>query len=242
MVTPSFQNPTGATLPLERRKAIVDLVQRTGAVLVENDIYSELRYRGEPLPTLKELDGTGNTILLRSYSKIAFPGLRVGWVVAPQPVVARLAEAKQWADLHSDHLSQAILLRFAQSGELARHLERTCRDGGDRLRAVLEACEQYLPPGSRWTRPEGGMSLWVTLPAQLDAAALLIRARESGVDFLPGSYFSARPVHRSSLRLGFGGLAPDAIRRGVSILGTVAAEELAGRVASARLEPAVALV
>lgn len=242
MVTPSFQNPTGATLPFGRRKAIVDLVQRTGAVLVENDIYSELRYEGDPLPTLKELDATGNTILLRSYSKVAFPGLRVGWVVAPQPVIARLAEAKQWADLHSDHLSQAILLRFAQSGALAQHLERTCRDGRGRLRAVLEACERFLPLGSRWTRPEGGMSMWVTLPAQLDTGNLLTRLRERGVDFLPGSYFSACPVHRSSLRLGFGGLTPEAITRGVSILGAVAAEELAGRAASARLEPAVALV
>jgi 2-aminoadipate transaminase len=157
-------------------------------------------------------------------------------------VIARLADSKQWADLHSDHLSQAILLRFAQSGELARHLERTCRDGRERLRAVLEACEQFLPPGSRWTRPEGGMSLWVTLPAQLETANLLTRVRERGVDFLPGSYFSARPVHRSSLRLGFGGLASEAITRGVSMLGAVAAEELAGRAASARLEPAVALV
>lgn len=242
IVTPSFQNPSGATLPLERRKAIVNLVQRAGAVLVENDIYSELRYAGTALPTLKELDGTGNTILLRSYSKIAFPGLRVGWVIAPRPVVARLAEAKQWADLHSDHLSQAILLRFAESGELVRHLERSRREGKERLRAVLEACNRFLPAGSRWTRPEGGMSLWVELPAPLDAEALLMRTQERGVDFLPGPYFSSRPAHRRSLRLGFGGLPPASITRGVEILGAAAREELAGRSAGASLEPAMALV
>lgn len=242
IVTPSFQNPTGATLSLERRKAIVHLTQRAGAVLVENDIYSELRYEGAALPTLKELDETGNTILLRSYSKIAFPGLRVGWVVAPRPVVARLAEAKQWADLHSDHLSQAILLRFAQSGELSRHLARTCREGKERLYAVLNACDRFLPEGSRWTRPEGGMSLWVDLPAPLEAETLLIRARERGVDFLPGTYFSSRPAHRRSLRLGFGGLPPASITRGIEILGAVAAEELAGHAANASLEPAMALV
>lgn len=240
--TPSFQNPTGATLPLERRKAIVHLAQRYGVVLVENDIYSPLRYEGTALPTLKELDGTGNTILLRSYSKIAFPGLRVGWVVAPRPVVARLAEAKQWADLHSDHLSQAILLRFAESGELDRHLERTCREGRARLRAVLEACACYLPEGSKWTRPQGGMSLWVDLPAPLEAETVLSRTRERGVDFLPGSYFSSRPAHRRSLRLGFGGLPVAAIKRGVEILGAVASEELAGCSACASLEPGVALV
>ncbi len=242
IVTPSFQNPTGATLSLERRKAIVHLAQRAGALLVENDIYSELRYEGAALPTLKELDATGNTILLRSYSKIAFPGLRVGWVVGPRPVIARLAEAKQWADLHSDHLSQAILLRFAQSGELSLHLERTRRDGKHRLGTILEACGQFLPQGSRWTRPEGGMSLWVELPAPLDAENLLARTRERGVDFLPGPYFSSRPAHRRSLRLGFGGLPPASIKRGIEILGTVAREELAGHAARASLEPAMALV
>ncbi len=96
-----------------------------GVVLVENDIYSELRYRGKPLPTLKSLDESGNTILLGSYSKVSFPGLRVGWVIAPRAVVARLAEAKQISDLHSDQLSQAVLLRFAESGELERHLTQT---------------------------------------------------------------------------------------------------------------------
>ena len=114
VVTPSFQNPTGATLSLERRKRIVELAQRYSAVLVENDIYSELRYQGPPQPTLKELDESGNTILLRSYSKVSFPGLRVGWVIAPQPVIARLAEAKQLSDLHSDQLSQAVLLRLCR--------------------------------------------------------------------------------------------------------------------------------
>ncbi|MDQ2842042.1 MAG: PLP-dependent aminotransferase family protein, partial [Acidobacteriota bacterium] len=111
VVTPSFQNPTGTSLPLDRRKRIVSLANRFGCVLVENDIYSELRYTGSPLPTLKELDETGNAILLRSYSKVSFPGLRVGWVIAPRPVIARLAEAKEISDLHSDQLSQAVLLR-----------------------------------------------------------------------------------------------------------------------------------
>ena len=243
IVTPSFQNPTGATLSVERRKTVIRLAHRFGTVLVENDIYSELRYEGEPLPTLKELDQTGNTILLRSYSKIAFPGLRVGWVLGPRPVVARLAEKKQWADLHSDHLSQAILLRFAESGELTHHLERTRRAGKDRLHAVCDACSRYLPSGSRWRRPQGGMSLWVELPAPLRADSLLARARERGIDYLPGSYFSSgEAAHARSLRLGFGGLSPAVITRGVQILGGAAREELAAYSASAGLEPAMALV
>lgn len=242
VVTPSFQNPTGATLSLERRKRIVGLAQRFGLVLIENDIYSELRYQGRALPTLKELDESGNTILLRSYSKVSFPGLRVGWAIAPKPVIARLAEAKQISDLHSDQLSQAVLLRFAESGELERHLERTRVVGAERLHAVLEACERYLPRGATFTRPEGGMSLWVELPRPLTSDTLLAGVQERGVDFLPGRYFSAKPAHPRGLRISFGGLSPEEITRGMQILGQAAAAELAVDASAARWEPAAALV
>src|SRR5205814_495752 len=139
----------------------------TGALLVENDIYGELRYAGDPLPLLKQLDAAGGTVLLRSFSKLAFPGLRVGWVIGPRPLIDRLTAIKQWSDLHTDQLSQAVLLRFAESGRLAQHRARVLRTGGERLRAALSACERHLPAGSRWTRPEGGMNLWVRLPEPL---------------------------------------------------------------------------
>ncbi len=242
LVTPSFQNPTGATLPLEHRKRIVELAQRFGLVLVENDIYSELRYSGKPLPRLKELDSTGNTILLRSYSKVSFPGLRVGWVIAPRAVIARMAEAKQLSDLHSDQLSQAVLLRFAESGELERHLERTRREGAERLSAVLRACKRYLPAAARFTRPEGGMCLWIELPEPLRAEDVLSAVEERGVSFLPGRYFSARRSHARALRISFGGLAPDQITRGIRIIGETAAEQLSATAARVSLEPAAALV
>ena len=242
VVTPSFQNPTGATLPLDRRKRIVELAQRHSVVLVENDIYSELRYQGPPLPTLKQLDQSGNTILLRSYSKVSFPGLRVGWVIAPQPVIARLAEAKQLSDLHSDQLSQAVLLRFAESAELEHHLERTRAAGAELLPRVLDSCARYLPPGSRFTRPTGGMSLWVELPAPLLAESLLRRAAEYGVDFLPGRYFSARRPHLRGFRLSFGGLTPDEVTRGLELLGAAARAELASFANASSLEPVAALV
>ena len=241
-LTPSFQNPTGATLSLERRKRIVELAQRYSVVLVENDIYSELRYHGTALPTLKELDESGNTILLRSYSKVSFPGLRVGWAIAPQPVIARLAEAKQLSDLHSDQLAQAVLLRFAQSGELEHHLARTRAAGAERLSCILDACTRFLPAGSRFTRPAGGMSLWVELPAPLLSDPLLRRTSERGVDFLPGHYFSARRTHARALRLSFGGLTPAEIARGIEILGESASAELAFCAKVAPLEPVAALV
>jgi 2-aminoadipate transaminase len=242
VVTPSFQNPMGATLTLERRKRIVEIAQRTSTVLIENDIYSELRYRGRALPTLKELDTTGNVILLRSYSKVSFPGLRVGWVIGPRPLIARLAESKQICDLHSDQLSQAVLLRFAQSGELAKHLEHTRTAGLRRLESALAACEKYLPKGSSFTRPDGGMSYWIELPAPLNAENVLPRAEKRGVSYLPGTLFSNRPAHRRGLRVSFGGLTPEQITRGIKLIAEAAMEELRMLNANARLEPMSAVV
>ncbi len=242
VLTPSFQNPTGGTLTLERRKRIIQMAQRCGAVLVENDIYSDLRYRGPNLPTLKELDENGQTILLRSYSKVSFPGLRVGWIIAPRAVIARLAESKQICDLHSDQLSQAVLLRFAESGELKRHLERTRRAGLERLDAIIDACTRFLPRGARFAQPDGGMNLWIDLPAPLMAEKVLTLVEEKGVSFLPGSYFSEKAGHERGLRISFGGLSVDQIRKGIKILGEIASEELAASTGPVSFEPAAALV
>ncbi len=242
VVTPSFQNPTGATLSLERRTRLLEITQRAGTVVIENDIYSELRYRGQPLPTLKELDATGHVILLRSYSKVSFPGLRVGWVVGARPFINRLAETKQISDLHSDQLSQAVLLRFAKSGELAQHLEQTRTAGLKRLEAALAACEKYLPKGSSYTQPDGGMSFWIELPSPLNAENVLSRAEKRGVSYLPGSLFSNRPAHRRGLRVSFGALAPEQITRGIKMISEAASEELEMLAAHARLEPMPAVV
>ncbi|HXE10951.1 MAG TPA: PLP-dependent aminotransferase family protein, partial [Bryobacteraceae bacterium] len=219
----------------------LDILRRWDVVAIENDIYSELRYEGEALPSLKQLDDRGNIILLRSYSKISFPGLRVGWVVAPRAVVQRLAELKQVCDLHTDQLSQAVLLRFSQSGELDRHLEKSKPANAQRLSAALAACARYLPAGSKFTRPQGGLNLWIELPAALDSRDILLRVQEQGVNFLSGSYFSVDSGHMNCLRLSFGGLAPSRIEEGVRIIGNAAAKQLAA-LTRQDLEPAPALV
>jgi 2-aminoadipate transaminase len=242
VVTPSFQNPTGATIPLASRRQILVQAAGAGTVVVENDIYGELRYEGDPVPALKRLDEAGDAVLLRSFSKVAFPGLRVGWITGPRALIARLAEAKQLADLHTDQLSQALLLRFAESGRLAAHRERIVEAGRERLRAVLAACEQFLPAGTRFTRPEGGMNLWVRLPEPLDASELLPRAERANVTYLPGRYFEVTHHEPGSLRLSFAGLAPEQIREGVAILGEIFAKELERVRASRRREPAPAMV
>lgn len=226
VVTPNFQNPTGATLPAEARRALLDHARKAGVVVVENDIYGALRYEGEDVPPLKQLDPGGDVIQLRSFSKLAFPGLRVGWVTAPRAVVRRLAEWKQLADLHTDQLSQAVLLRFAESGCLERHRRQMLAAGRARLRAVLASCARSMPEGTRMTRPEGGMNLWVSLPAPLDAERLLAKAEEAGVSYLPGRVFAVSRSEPGALRLSFAGLPPGLIEEGVAVLGEVFGQQL----------------
>jgi len=225
-VTSNFQNPTGTTLPLASRKALLGITQAAGVIVIENDIYGGLTYEGDPIPTIKRLDETGDVVLLRSFSKLAFPGLRVGWVIGPRALIEKLTEAKLWSDLHTDQLSQAVLLRFAESGRLAKHRQKMLEAGRERLHAALSACRQYLPAQAGFTRPRGGMSLWVTLPAPLDAGELLPRAERAGVTYLPGRYFAVSHSQSNSLRISFAGMAPDRIREGIAILGRIFTEEL----------------
>jgi DNA-binding transcriptional MocR family regulator len=239
VVTPNFQNPTGATLPLAARRALLAAAARARVPVVENDAYGELRYSGEPLPALKQLEERGGTVLLRSFSKISFPGLRVGWALGPKPLIDRLRQAKEISDLHTDQLSQAVLLEFAESGRLEAHHARVLQAGAERLEATLEGCRAFLPAGTRWTRPEGGMNVWARLPEPLDAEELLPRARKEGVAYLPGRLFAVSRREPGALRLSFAGLPSAQIRAGLEILGRVFSREAE---AARNFEPAQAMV
>ncbi len=240
VVTSNFQNPTGATLALSARQALIAAARSTGVPVLENDAYGDLRYTGEPLPALKQLDESGGTVLLRSFSKLSFPGLRVGWALGPRPLMDRVRQAKETADLHTDQLSQAVLFDFAVSGRLDAHRARVLKAGAERLAATLDACQRHLPGGTRWTRPEGGMNIWVRLPAPLDAAELLPRVHQEGVAYLPGRYFAVSRQEPGALRLSFAGLPPDRIWSGLAVLGRVFADELED--ASRAFEPSPAMV
>jgi DNA-binding transcriptional MocR family regulator len=220
VVTPNFQNPTGISLSLENRRLILEIASRAGVPVIENDAYGDLRYLGRPLPALKEIDNRGGTVLLRSFSKVSFPGLRVGWALGPKPLIERLRQAKEACDLHTDQLSQAVLLDFAESGRLEAHRARVIEAGAQRLAATLTGCREFLPYAHS-TEPEGGMNVWVRLPAPLDSTELLPRARREGVAFLPGRYFEVARREPAALRLSFAGLRPEQIRKGLEILGGV---------------------
>jgi 2-aminoadipate transaminase len=240
VVTPSFQNPTGATIPASHRTEIVRMARAAQAAIIENDTYSDLAYKSgaDSLPRLKQLDP--NVILLGSFSKIAFPGLRVGWIIAPRPVIARATELKQLADLHTDHLSQAFLLRFAESGKLAKHHATVLAAAKEKLRALEQSCRKHLA-NCTWKVPGGGMNMWIDLPAGLDAVSLRGLAQQAGIDYLPGRYFSiSRPLD-AGLRLSFAGPEPSEIRKGIEILGTLVHNALQAR-DSRETHPALALV
>ena len=163
-------------------------------------------------------------------------------MIAPKPLIAALTEARQWCDLHSDQLSQAVLLRFAESGRLAEHVARTQTLGRERLQAAIEACEKHLPPGASFTRPEGGMSIWVRLPEPLDSSELLARAQREGVSYVPGKHFAVGPHDARTLRLSFGGLPPAHIEAGIARLGRIFHEECERSRTMSQFDAASALV
>jgi 2-aminoadipate transaminase len=225
VLMPDFQNPTGTTLALEDRRRVLEIAGQYRVPVVEDHIYARLRVRGQPVPSLKALDRAGLVIQIDSFSKLAFPGLRVGWCVAPEAVAERLRLAKQSADLHTGQLAQAAAAEFMRRGLLDRHLERMCKVYRRRLDAMQSALERYMPEDVRWSSPEGGMSVWVSLPEGLDAVELLVRAREQSVVFAPGRFFYLENAQPNTLRLGFSELSERRIARGIRTLGELVREQ-----------------
>jgi len=218
-VTPDFQSPTGTTMPLHARRRLLELATRHQVPIVEDHIYARLHFRSEPLPSLKALDRSGIVLHVDSFSKIAFPGLRVGWILAPEKVIERLRLVKQYTDLHTDQLAQATMAEFVQQGFLDKHLKAMRRVYARRLAVLLDSMERHMPEGVEWTRPEGGMSIWVTLPPGFDASELSVHARERGVLFSPGRYFYVQVPRPNAFRLGFASVDERKIARGIEILG-----------------------
>lgn len=229
VLTPEFQNPTGTTLSLEGRRRVLELAARYQVPIVEDHIYGALRLRGRELPSLKALDRRGLVIHLNSFSKLCFPGLRVGWIVASAPVIERLRMAKQATDLHTGQLAQAALAEFCRRGLLDSLSERARTLYRTRLEAAEKALARHFPAEARWVRPEGGMSIWVSLPEGLDAGVLLFKARERKVLFTPGRFFYFQAVRPNTLRLGFAGVPPRQIEQGIAVLGGLLKAELRQR-------------
>jgi 2-aminoadipate transaminase len=239
-ILPNFQNPAGVTLSLERRRRLVELANHYGAPIVEDDPYGQLRYEGEHLPPLVQIDAewhgctkgdcefTGDVLYLSTLSKTLAPGLRIAWVVAPESVISRLVQMKQGADLHSSTFNQMVAYEVARDGFLDRHV-RTIREVyGQRRNAMLAALERHFPAEASWTKPQGGLFLWLTLPEGIDSTDLLKEAlgRER-VAFVPGASFFPRGGGERTCRLNFSYMGPELIEEGIKRLGKVVKERLA---------------
>jgi 2-aminoadipate transaminase len=218
VLTPDFQNPTGTSMSLASRRRVLELAARHQVPIVEDHIYARLHMREERVPSLKQLDRANLVIHIDSFAKVAFPGLRVGWIVAPAAAVERLRLVKQTTDLHTDQLAQATLAEFLRRGLFTKHLAKMRKVYSARLEALDQALRKHMPEETRWTRPEGGMCLWLELPPGFDASELLIHVKERGVLFAPGRYFYVQNPLPNTLRLGFASLDEKQIARGVTTL------------------------
>ncbi|HWE63676.1 MAG TPA: PLP-dependent aminotransferase family protein, partial [Chloroflexota bacterium] len=197
----TFQNPSGVTMSRARREALLALCATYALPLIEDDPYGELRFEGEEVPPLRALPGGEDTIYLGTFSKILAPGLRVGWVVAPRPLLRRLVLAKQAADLQCDSLTQRAILHYCRHNDIQATIAPLRRLYHARRDAMLQALARYFPAEARWTRPEGGLFIWVTLPDGLDGRAMLKDAVERRVAFVPGSAGHMDGKGTSCLRL-----------------------------------------
>lgn len=230
-VVPTFHNPTGVTMDLAARRRLIELAAQYRVPIVEDEIYRDLRYDGAALPSLKALDQYGVVIYLNSFSKVGFPGLRVGWMVAPRLLIEHLHALKQRSDLHGNLLAQAALADFARQGLLNKHLQRCRRSYAQRRDTMLAALQKHFPPDAQWTEPEGGMAIWVRLPAGLNASELLAQAQLQGIYFTPGARFYVSGARSNTLRLSFTMVPAGQIEEGVKRLGELVRQQIKAAVA-----------
>jgi len=229
-VLPNFQNPTGVTLSYERRLHLIELADKYGVPIIEDDPYGQLRYEGEHLPAVVVLDSQtrsqdtcyfGNVIYLSTFSKTLAPGIRLAWVIAPPEIIQKLILAKQGADLHTSTFNQITTFEVAKGGFLNDHVKLIRKVYRERRDVMLDSLEEHMPPGIKWTHPKGGLFLWVTLPTHLDAKVIFDDALDKNVAFVPGAPFFAEGGGHNTMRLNFSNAKPEMINEGIGRLSEV---------------------
>jgi len=220
---PDFQNPAGITMTEERRLKLLDLAKGYDVMILEDSPYRELRYEGSPVKSIFRLDGSGQVIGLYTFSKILFPGMRLGWVIADEAIIQKLVTAMQAADLCPPSFNQAIIAEFAERGLLDKNIARVRNIYRDKREVMLKALDDYMPKieGLRWTRPQGGLFLWVVLPEHMDADEMFYEAVEQNVAYVVGSAFHSDGGGRNAMRLNFSYPTKEEIVEGVKRLSKV---------------------
>ncbi|MFZ5753530.1 MAG: PLP-dependent aminotransferase family protein [Bacillota bacterium] len=220
-LVPTFQNPTGTTLSLARRREIAGMLEELGLVLVEDDPYGDLRYSGDPLPAIKAYDQQNRVVYLGSFSKIISPGLRVGFAIGPREILGKMVIGKQTTDVHTSNLSQMIIYEFCRQGLLTPHIASVREKYGRKRDLMLELLDKYFPEEVTWTKPEGGLFIWAELPQGVSSTELLQEAVKEKVAFIPGDCFFPAGGGENTIRLNFSNASPEEIETGISRLGKV---------------------
>lgn len=222
---PTFQNPSGKTLPDDRRRKIAKLANQYGVIVAEDDPYRDLRYEGEPLRSIKYYDEGGWIMFLGSFSKIISPGLRVGYIAGDASVIRKCTIGKQSTDVHTANLNQAIVDQFIRRNLLPDHIQAICKGYGAKMRQMLK-CLELFPDDVVYTRPQGGLFIWAEMPAGIDAVLMLQKAVERKVAYVPGTYFCSDGGHLNTLRLNFSNSTEEQIETGMSILREIVTNEI----------------
>src|SRR3954466_12643719 len=223
---PTFQNPGGVTMSLPRRRRLVEVAHQREVLVLEDSPYGLLRYEGVPQPTLRELDGGVYVMYLGTFSKILSPGIRLGWVLAPPPVLEKINLGKQAADLCSSTLSQLMVTAYWELGHWRDYIDLVSERYRARRDTMLDALAEHFPAEASWTHPAGGLFIWATLPDFIDTTDLLARALRDNVAFVPGAAAYLDGRGHNAMRLNFSGRDEDAIREGIRRIGEVVTEQV----------------
>lgn len=222
---PTFQNPSGKTLPDNRRKAVATLANQYGMIVAEDDPYRDLRYDGEALRSIKYYDEGGWVMFLGSFSKIISPGLRIGYIAGDPSVIRKCTIGKQSTDVHTANLNQAIVDQYIRRNLLPEHISSICRGYGSKMRHMLNCLERF-PEGVRFTHPQGGLFIWAEMPSGTNTVQMLQKAVKQKVAYVPGTYFCADGGHMNTLRLNFSNSTYEQIEEGMNILNQIVSDEI----------------
>ncbi|HKL07930.1 MAG TPA: PLP-dependent aminotransferase family protein [Bacteroidales bacterium] len=225
-IIPDFQNPAGITMPESRRLEIIALARKYDVLIVEDSPYREVRFEGEPQRTIYELDNSGQVILLGTFSKIFVPGFRIGWVVANEQIIDKMVIAKQSADLCTPTLNQKIAFKYMDKGYFDENLKGIISQYHEKRDNMLKAFKEYMPEGVKWTEPEGGLFLFLTLPEHMDAEILFKKAIEKDVAFVLGSVFHCDGSGKNTMRINFSYMSKEKTTEGVKRLAKAIKEEM----------------
>jgi 2-aminoadipate transaminase len=223
---PTFQNPAGVCMSLERRKELIQLAKEYNLLIIEDNPYGDLRYKGDPLPSLKSLDTDNNVVYLRTFSKILAPGIRLGWIVGPKEIISKINLLKQATDLCTPVITQVAVDEYLRKGYLRPHIEKIKASYSVKCKVMVDAIRKYFPEEVKINEPEGGMFLWASAPEKVDTVSIFNEAIAEGVAYIVGTAFFADGSGANTMRLNFTMVTPEKIEEGIKRLGNLLKKKL----------------